>query len=197
MSRWKDFLRGSAPPAHGVQVYDDVVELTDSVAEYLAAGFEAGEPALVVATREHLSCFTERLQSAGWDAERLESDGLLVLADAHSMLASIVRDGRPSAIAFDAVVGTLLDQAAERHPGATPRVFGEMVDVLFHRGLPEAALALEELWNELGRGRRFSLLCGYQSDGFDAASRTARLQEVCRLHSHVQVTATSPGFAAV
>jgi hypothetical protein len=182
---WTDFLRGPAPGDHGVQIYDDLEELADSVTAYLVAGFESGDPALVFATHRHLSSFAERLASAGWEPRTLEAEGLLALADADSMLGSIMRGGRPSAIAFEAVVGTLIDQAAERFPGHTPRAFGEMVNVLCERGQPEAAVELEELWNALARERRFSLLCGYRLSVFDRNAQAGTLPDVCRLHSHV------------
>jgi hypothetical protein len=46
-------------------------------------------------------------------------------------------------------------------------------------------MALEELWNELARTRRFSLLCGYHLDVFDRAAQRTPLPQVCRLHSDV------------
>ena len=52
----------------------------------------------------------------------------------------------PSADAFEAL-GELLD----RFPGQHVRAFGEMVDVLSKDGRHAAAIALEDLWNELGR----------------------------------------------
>src|SRR6266487_523953 len=182
--KWSEFLHGCAPAGHAVQIYGDLEELADSVTAYLVAGFEAGDPALVVATREHRAHFAERLAKAGWEPHSLERDGLLVPVDADSMLASIMHGGRPSAIAFEAVVGTLLDQVAARVPGRAPRVFGEMVNVLCERGLTEAAIELEELWNGLARERRFSLLCGYRLDIFDRRTQATLLPEVCRVHSH-------------
>src|SRR5437762_14387266 len=114
---WIDFLRCSDACGHGVQIYGDVGELAESVATYLAAGFDAGEPAIVVAARDHLGHFAARLEAKGWDRARIEDRRLLTVADADSMVGTIVRDGRPSEIAFEAVVGTLLDEAAERFPG--------------------------------------------------------------------------------
>jgi hypothetical protein len=61
-----------------------------------------------------------------------------------------------------------------------------MVDVLCARGELDAAAALEDLWNALGRSRSFSLLCGYHLDVFDRAAQIGPLPDVCRAHSHVQ-----------
>jgi hypothetical protein len=179
---WKDFLDGHEPHGHAAQVYAELGELADSVAAYLAAGFEIGEPAVVVATPEHLSVFMARLAAAGWDEARIEQAGLLATAEAGETLAFIMDGGEmPSVGAFEKAVGGLLD----RFPGKHVRAFGEMVDLLSREGRVQAAIALEDLWNEFGRRRDFSLLCGYHLNVFDRDSQAAVLPHVCRTHSHI------------
>jgi MEDS: MEthanogen/methylotroph, DcmR Sensory domain len=186
---WPDFLRVAASSDHAVQVYADLGELSDSVAAYVVAGFEAGAPAVVIATREHWRRFAERLDGSGWDAGELERRGQLTVIDAEAMLAALMAGEAPSSSAFEQVAGTLLDGVAERFPGQPVRVFGDMADLLCERGQVEAAAALEELWNRLAARRRFSLLCGYRLDLFDLAAQTGALPDVCRLHSHVRPAA--------
>jgi MEDS: MEthanogen/methylotroph, DcmR Sensory domain len=176
-------LRGSVPSGHAVQIYSHRSELVDSVTSYLAAGFEAGEPAVVVARPENVVLFREGLAALGWDEQK--RDGLLVVADAEETLASILRDEQPSAEAFDEVIGELLDGIAQRSANGRPRVFGEMVDILCERGLPQAAGALEESWNHALSQRRFSLLCAYRVDIFDRATQVGTMRDVCRSHSHI------------
>ena len=193
---WTEFLGGAAC-GHAVQIYNDASELAESVATYYASGFEAGEPAVLIATAAHRALFEAALADAGWDAERLARSGLLVTADAEETLAAFMgAGGFPSASAFDAVVGTLLDSVAKRFPGKHVRAFGEMVDVLVERGAVEAAVSLEELWNSLTLSRPFfSLLCGYRLDVFDRAAQTNVLPGVCRTHSHVHPAADATRLA--
>ena len=181
--RWTEFLHGSTVE-HGVQVYDDPAELAASVAAFLAAGLDAGQPGIVVATPEQWTSFAERLDARGVDARANLERGHLVFADASETLAAITVDDAPSADRFGVVIGELLDRA-ERASEREPRVFGAMVDLLCRDGRTEAAFALEELWNELARSRRFSLLCGYRLDVFDVRAQAAALPHVCGLHSHV------------
>jgi hypothetical protein len=183
MSSWTDFVRGDSA-GHAVQVYSDHDELAESVAAYLASGFEAGEPGVVVATREHVARFAELLAVAGWNEHKIQSDRLLVLADADAMLARFMEGDLPSADGFDSALGGLLDQVAERFPGVRIRVFGEMVDLLVERGQSDAAVEVERLWNELARRRSFSLLCGYRVDVFDLSTQAGLLPRVCAEHSH-------------
>ena len=182
---WTEFLHGSGPAGHAVQVYREVGELADSVSRYLTIGFDLGEPAVLIATPEHWSYFGERLADSGWSAARIEESGLLFCADADTTLAAIMDGDRPSADRFDAVVGGLLEQVGARFPKRRIRAFGEMVDLLCERGNPTAAARLEELWNRLARRRSFSLLCGYRVDVFDRDTQISVLPEICRSHSHV------------
>jgi KaiC/GvpD/RAD55 family RecA-like ATPase len=184
-ARWVEFLRTPGDAGHAVQVYAELDELAESVAAYLATGFAAGEPAVVIATRDHHETFTRFLAGAGWDAEVLGEAGLLLTLDAEETLASLFEDGKLSATAFERVVGGVIDGTAQRFPERRIRAFGEMVDLLTARGEPDTAAELEELWNELTKTRRFSLLCGYRLDVFDRASQQM-LPAVCSAHTHVR-----------
>lgn len=186
MSRgWTEFLRGTAPAGHGVQVYVDPDDLAASVAEFLVEGFERGEPGVLVARPEHTRRFLDELAARGWGPKRRDQEGLLLTAGAETTLASITPGGEPDPTAFEAVIGGLLDRAAALAPGKRVRVFGEMVDLLASAGRNDAAFSLEELWNDLARTRSFTLLCGYRLDVFDRDSQLATLPGVCGTHSHV------------
>ena len=173
------------PAAHAAQIYVEDQELAESVAKYVAAGFELGEPAVVVATEEHADLIADRLTALGWNAARVEQLGLLLAVDAETTLGHLMDGPHPSAAAFERVAGGLLDELAARFPGRRIRAFGEMVNVLCERGQREAAMELEKLWNRLARTRDFTLLCGYRVDLFDRTSQVETLPDVCRVHTHV------------
>jgi DcmR-like sensory protein len=197
-SGWTEFLehpdreRGHV---HAVQVYGDVDDLVESVALYLGSGLAAGEPALLVASAEHRPLYLRRLDERGCDTRALIAAGLLRVEDAGEMLSAIMAEGRPSATAFEDVVGGCIDELAERFPGPAPRVFGEMVDILCARGEAAAAHSLEDLWNSLAHSRAFSLLCGYELDVFDPATQAGTLSAVCTTHSRVRAAADPARFA--
>jgi KaiC/GvpD/RAD55 family RecA-like ATPase len=168
-----------------VQIYAELDELAESVAGYLATGFAGGEPAVVVATRDHQETFARFLAATGWDADVLVETGLLTILDAEQTLASFLVGEEISARLFEEIVGGVIDRTAERFPGRHVRAFGEMVDLLSADGKHDMAAALERLWNELAKSRRFSLLCGYRLDVFDPAAQAATLPAVCSSHTHV------------
>lgn len=183
-SSWQAFLSGSAD-GHAVEIYEHVDELAASVARFLASGFDAGEPAIVAATAEHQRVFAARLADEGWDAERLARSGLLVTADARVLVDAVMPGQEVVPEAFSQILDELLARAAAAAPGRRVRAFGELVDVLVDAGRPDAALALEELWDEAIRARDLRLLCGYRLDVFDPAQQVELLPDICRTHSHV------------
>jgi hypothetical protein len=186
VTSWDDFVSGGADHGHAVQIYRELPELAQSVADFFAAGLERGAPALLVATAEHRGQLLTALAERGWDVDQLELDGMLVCRDAATLLDTIMRGAYPSSAAFDEIVGGLIDELAALFPGSRPRVFGEMVDVLVRRGEDDAAVSLEELWNSLAWSRSFSILCAYELDVFDCRTQATRLPEICRTHSHVK-----------
>jgi len=171
------FLRSACSREHAVQVYEDTAELVESVVGYLQAGLDVGQPGLVIATAGH---------RAGIEAGLTTPEGLLISLDAEEVLAAVMEDGTPSAERFEAIVGGAVDEVALRFPGATVRAFGEMVDILWRRGEHDAALALEDLWNELARTRAFALLCGYCLDIFDVDVQREALPAIFAAHTHAR-----------
>jgi hypothetical protein len=193
---WSGFIAHAEACDHAVQVYDDVNDLVESVGRYVDLGLHKGEPAIIIAATWHADRFERELERRGWDVAELRRERRLTLYDADETLASFMGDEVPSPERFEQVVGALVDEVAQHFPDQTIRAFGEMVDVLWRRGRERAALALEELWNELAESRRFALLCGYYLDIFDIDVQRDALPPVFRLHSHARPTAEPSRLAA-
>lgn len=196
MTSWTHFIERAPAADHAVQLYRDVSELAHSVGAFLAAGFRDGEPAIVISTGEHWSVFAAELDRRGWDSEELERKGLLTRAEAEETLDAFMHEDLPSPERFERIVGGIVDEASARRPGQTIRAFGEMVDVLWQRGEEQAAIALEELWNELAKTRSFALLCGYHLDVFHPDVQREALPEVIRTHSHTRTVEEPSRLAA-
>ncbi|HEY3576395.1 MAG TPA: MEDS domain-containing protein [Gaiellaceae bacterium] len=193
---WKTFLENASPAEHAVQVYMELDELAVSVGSFLDAGFRAGEPALVIATPEHWEAFRAELEGRGSAVSELEAQGRLVCRDADETLATFMDGDAPVAERFEQAVGGILDEVASRFPEKTVRAFGEMVDLLFQRGNPAGAIALEDLWNDLLASRRCALLCAYELDLFDLEAQTSILPEIVRVHTHPRPVADPARLAS-
>jgi hypothetical protein len=165
---------------HLVQFYETDAFLAESVKDFVLAGLERGESALIVATKEHRMAIDELIEASDLDVQTLRNEGRYVLLDAAETLSRFMVDGEPEPALFSAAVGSLVAHAAENGDGV--RIFGEMVALLWDEGNVAAALRLEELWNELAQAHPFSLLCGYPMSGFGDAHP---FKEVCALHTRV------------
>src|SRR2546423_15262057 len=108
-------------------------------------------------------------------------NGQLTLVEAEHALAKCMVDGAPQWSAFHASIGGLLAELRLQYPAV--RAYGEMVDVLWQRGERDAALRLEEYWNELAKRQSFSLFCAYRMDNLDGDGY-GPLECICAAHSH-------------
>lgn len=153
----------AAPDQHLVQLYGtDTRELTRNVGAYLAEGLTRGEALLVLATAEHAFAFAQELREhrAYQGAVR---QGHLVFLDADVMLRQLLVDGEPDAARFRSIVGGTIRELRSR-VGTPLRAYGEMVGLLWQEGRCDAAIRLEEHWNNLLRGQDIQLFCGYPID---------------------------------
>jgi signal transduction histidine kinase len=188
MSSPPDLLvSAAAPPRHAVQFYEDDHFLIREVARFLAAGLSQGQPAVVIATSWHREAIANALRLQGFDVASLQGD-TLVLLDAEDTLALFMGNEGPDAARFASHIGGVLDRVQGGRTGVTTRAYGEMVDVLWQQGRSDAALQLEQFWNDLAASHSFSLLCGYAMGNFREERHAREFLETCRLHTHVRPT---------
>jgi len=167
---------------HVVMFYDRDQFLVDSVVGFIAPALSEGRLAVVLATAEHRACIEASLDKLGIDVEMARVRGNYRPVDARELLSRLMVGLRPGRELFEAAVRELLDGATSEQPA---RVFGELVALLVADGLPEAALALEDLWNDVRADHSFSLLCGYPIRSFGDASMAPILDDACAAHSSV------------
>jgi hypothetical protein len=132
------------------------------VDQFLDAALRARAPLIIIATPAHRAGFVARLSEAGHDVRASRRARRLALVDADRLLDKILVYGMPDGERFAAAVDALLDRVSSSG-GGSPRVYSEMVDLLWRRGNPDAALMLEELWGYIESTRPLSILRGYYS----------------------------------
>jgi signal transduction histidine kinase/CheY-like chemotaxis protein len=169
---------------HAVQFYDGEEFLCEAVARFLGAGLLAGDRLIVFATPMHRQTFAGGLLEKGFDVERARAAGRLIMVDARETLESFMSGGAPDWERFRARVGGLV-QCSDTAVALRVRAYGEMVDLLWRDGNPQAAIRLEEYWNDLGRLHPFSLLCAYVMGNFYKEAHAEEFQRVCATHTQV------------
>jgi PAS domain S-box-containing protein len=166
---------------HWVQFYETEAFLTEKVTAFLLDGLRGGEAAIIIATESHRAAFLEALGRSGVDAEAALAREDLMILDAVATLDTFMVGGTPDPIRFEQNVGRKLD-VLSRSGTRKVRAYGEMVDALWRTGQRDAAILLEELWNDLRRRRQFTLLCAYVIDSFH---KHDGIHSICSTHSHV------------
>lgn len=180
---WRELLQGPSSGDHFVQVYKDEAFLFEAVAEYAGTGLRRGEGVVIVATPSHRAAIVQELEANGLAAADTLERGQLLFLDADKTLARFTPGGMPEWQSFRALIGGVIAKLRLEYPKV--RVYGEMVDLLWQRGEREAAIRLEEFWNDLAGLQTFSLLCAYCMDNLDQAAYSGPLDCICRVHSHL------------
>ena len=84
---------------------------------------------------------------------------------------------------IDSKVLAYLVPELQRHPGVV--VCGEGTSVLWAEGKADAAIRLEQLWDELGKTLGVDILCGYALNSFHGEKDEDVFQSICAEHSAV------------
>jgi excisionase family DNA binding protein len=168
---------------HFVQFYENDEYLVESVCEFVAAALNDGQSSIIVATEEHRNAIGRRLLACGVDVPGARQAERFVVLDAADTLSKFMRGGSPDPQLFADTVGTAIATLAQT--GCRIHAFGEMVALLWADGNQQAAIQLEQLWNDLGTRYRFALFCAYPINGFDDESHAAPFNGICDSHTRV------------
>ncbi|WP_394835378.1 ATP-binding protein [Pendulispora rubella] len=179
------FLTNGAGFGHVVQFYDEDEFLNDTMIQFLGGGLSEGDSLIVVAVPRHRDAFQRSLSARGFDVKNLCDSGQMTLLDAHEVLSQFMVGSTLDRARFEKMATRLLETTLTERKGAKLRIFGEMVDLLCQAGNPDAAVRLEELWNDLAGVYSFSLLCGYSMSSFQKVADARAFENVCSRHSHV------------
>ena len=175
-------MYAAEPGYHAVQFYSDDAFLCDVVGDFLADGLRQSQPAIVVAAPDHRAAIAAELRARGVDVDECVAAGKLAMLDARETLSRFMINGMPEAARCKKTIGAQLRKLSGGQRNTVIRAYGEMVDVLWRDGNPDAAIRLEVLWNELAMTHSFALLCGYSQEHVSAP---LSMRNVCSQHTHV------------
>ena len=190
--------RATAMGAHLVQFYEQDSFLVDEVTRFIGEGLKAGEAGVVIATRRYIQAIQSGLSAhlarrgtrsaksvARSNASKKgKASGPYIALEAEEALSRVLVDGWPDERRFREFIGGAIAKGALAGNGRV-RAFGEMVALLWQAGKRDAAIRMEDLWNQLAKRHRFSLFCAYPMSAFANAEDGKRLLAVCNAHTHV------------
>jgi hypothetical protein len=93
----------------------------------------------------------------------------------------------PDPSRFRKAAADLIVNALKAAKGEHPRVAacGECAPLLYAEGNADAAIRLEQLWNELARIYDVDILCGYPLESFRGEEDSPVFQRICAEHSAI------------
>jgi signal transduction histidine kinase len=180
----------AGPSLHSVQFYEDDSVFLGDLSEFVGSALGSGAACVMIATEAHRGGVADRVNAWGIDLSVAIRAGRYICLDAERTLAKFMVDGWPDEECFYSVIEPVLLQAklATLQKAAPIAAFGEMVALLWAEGKCEAAIRLEQLWNELSRRHNFSLRCAYSIECFGQNGHDGLFNRVCDEHDHVVPT---------
>jgi DNA-binding NarL/FixJ family response regulator len=172
---------------HVVQFHTDDAVLLDELAALFRGSLGRGCSVAAIITSSHRNGLESRLLAQGIDVSEATQNGRLCLLDADQALSEFMEPAGPNQRRFLSHFGNMLRslKAATVAKGAGVLVFGEMVAVLWAQKKYEAAIRLEELWNELALTNSFYLCCAYPANAFRDGLTLVPYAKICAQHSQV------------
>lgn len=170
---------------HLVQFYDDDAFLVDSLADWFGEGFSRGDSCLFICTETHRTRLEGELRKRGVALDLMRAQRRYTRLDAASTLSKFMVDEWPHEDLFTRELEDVLATLSKR---CNIRAFGEMVAVLRKDGKPDAAMALEQIWNAFIKTHALSLCCAYPLSSFSTDLDASRFLEVCGQHTSVLPT---------
>jgi len=167
---------------HEAVFYSDDELLTDEWTSVAADALNAGATFILVALEARRNSLRAKLDALGVNVASAVSDGRYVSLSVAEVTSKWMIDGRLDQTRFWAAVTPVMLAAARASTAAQPQVVacGECAPSLCANGDAEAAIRLEQLWDEVAETYHLDVFCGYSSDGCrcdDPEDVRARLRE--------------------
>jgi DNA-binding NarL/FixJ family response regulator len=175
------------PHRHEVQFYSDDALLLDTYARFIAVALKSGRAAIVVIRQSRADGLLSRLKAQGLDVDAAIQQGTYLQLDASKTLSKFMVNDMPDSARFFPIVGGLIEAAAkaasQQHHGVV--ACGECSPLLWAEGKAEAAIRVEQLFDELGKTLGLDILCGYPLSSFRGREDEHVFQRICAEHSTV------------
>jgi len=185
--QFTDTSAEKAAHSHEVEFYSDDALLLDTFARFIAVALKAGRAAIVVITESRSDGLVSRLKAQGLDVDAATHEGTYIQLDVNKTLSTFMVNDMPDPTRFFRVVGGLIEAAAkaarQEHYGVV--ACGECSPVLWAEGKADAAIRLEQLWDEVRKTFGVDILCGYALSSFDGEEDEHVFQSICAEHSAV------------
>lgn len=168
---------------HEAQFYSDDASLLRAFTRFIGAALKDGNAAIVVATKLHRDGLLAKLQMHDLDVGGAIERGRYIAMDAADALSTFMVNDLPDRARFLETAGHLITSAAKSANRVA--ICGECDPPLWTLGKGEAAVRLEQLWNDVIKEHDVDILCAYPLGSFYGKHGNDIFQRICAEHSAV------------
>jgi hypothetical protein len=175
---------------HEAGFYADETSLLDAYVRVAEAALGAGNALIVLSEERRRHELRERLLARGIALDGAVREGRYLAFDPGAVLSEVMVDGSPDEARFRTATAALVAAGARASTGKDRRVVacGECALTLWREGNAEAAVRLEQLWDELAGTGDVDIFCGYSLDVPHLPDDSyAVFQRICAEHSTIHV----------
>lgn len=174
--------RPRAAESHVVQLCPNKSAQAKLLTNYISEGLLNNEAVIVIARPVLRKALWTKLQALGLDMVRYKARGQIKLYDAELLLSTILLNDVVDEHYFHTFIGSQIEAARATY--GKVRAFGEMVEILWQRGLRDTALQLETIRNDLGKKYELTVLCTHLRDSLDPQSYNPALEHICKCQTY-------------
>jgi len=176
------------PCHHAAGFYADEAHLLHDYATFAEDVLTSGASLIVLSTASRRKKLEQTLRARGVDVDRLTAEGRHRWVDVADALSSVMVDDWPDDERFSKAMTPLLLEAAARSTAERARVaaWGECAPTLWLEGKPEAAIRVEQLWDQVARQHQVETLCSYSTRDLPYDEDHRILQQIRQLHSVIR-----------
>ena len=178
---------GETGRCHEVQLYSSDEVFLHRFTRFIGAALRVGDAVIVAATESHRNTLFQRLVAEGSDVAAALDQGRYIPLSAADALSTFMVNDSSHPVRFREAVNALLVAAKKAARGKQPHVVacGECAPLLWQEGKAEAAVRLEQLWDEVAKTEGVDILCGYPGGSFRREQGSDTLQRIIAEHSAV------------
>ncbi len=170
---------------HAAGFYRDEAGLLDDYATFASGVLAAGTSLVVLSTACRRKKLEHALRLRGVDVEQAIAQGRHRWFDVTDALSSVMVGDRPDGARYLALMSAIVAEAAASSTAERARVaaWGEGAPTLWMEGKAEAAIRVEQLWDQIAREHRVETLCAYSTRRLPYDEGNRVLQQIHQIHS--------------
>ena len=176
------------PFHHAVAFYDDEARLLDDFARYAEPIAKAGDVLLVLSLASRLEKLEGSLRLRGVRVDRLTDEGQIRWLVVEDTLSSVMVDDWPDEARFSTLITPIVADATTRSMAQRTRIaaWGECAPTLWRQGKAEAAVRVEQVWDQMARRHQIETFCAYTTNEVPYDEDNSIHQQVCQVHSVIR-----------